>query len=61
MTAKANWDTALGAKVTVLLSLIFLSHFIYAGHSPQDGPFNPGELVMHHIKDAHSWHLGRFS
>jgi F-type H+-transporting ATPase subunit a len=28
-----------------------------ANHSKGDEKFNPTEVIMHHIKDAHSWHL----
>ena len=28
-----------------------------ANHSKGEEKFNPTEVIMHHIKDAHSWHL----
>ncbi len=26
-------------------------------HNTEEKPFNVGEMIMHHIKDAHEWHL----
>ena len=44
---------------TVLL--IFFSSFVYAGsnelESEKNTKFNPTEKVLHHIQDAHDWHL----
>lgn len=40
----------------VLLSFLFLSiyNFSFANEKEE---FNVGEMIMHHIKDAHEWHL----
>lgn len=40
----------------VLVSLLFLTicNFSFANEEKE---FNVGEMIMHHIKDAHEWHL----
>lgn len=45
---------------SIVLSLVTLFSFstVYAGHSTEkEEKFNVGEMIMHHIKDAHEWHL----
>ena len=41
--------------------LIFFSCFVYAGSNEveleKNTKFNPTEKVLHHIQDAHDWHL----
>ncbi len=47
-------------KITILLSgLVFLfSGFNTAvGAEDSEELFNPGEMITHHIADAHVWHL----
>ncbi|MBI2258007.1 MAG: F0F1 ATP synthase subunit A [Flavobacteriia bacterium] len=36
--------------------LIFSSFYVSASDSSEE-KFNVGEMIMHHIKDAHEWHL----
>jgi len=45
---------------SIVLSLVTLLSFttVFAGHeSGKEEKFNVGEMIMHHIKDAHEWHL----
>jgi F-type H+-transporting ATPase subunit a len=49
----------------LLLSAITLTFFAFASHEPEneshkateDEVFDPTEVIMHHINDAHDWHL----
>lgn len=47
-----------------VLALLFtvISSFSFAAHSQEDEkkedqPFNPSDMIMHHIGDAHDWHF----
>ena len=44
-----------------IFTLIFLVAFSLSGFSKSgdeaDTGFNPGEMIMHHITDAHEWHV----
>ena len=49
-------------KKTLVLSLFFLTAFnlsVFAGGEPasKGGIYNPVPTIMHHIADAHEWHL----
>ncbi len=46
-------------KISFILVLLFnISSLAYAGGGDKkDEKFNPGEMIMHHIKDSHEWHL----
>ena len=41
-------------KVAVLLAFVGMSGFTFANEEKE---FNVSEMIMHHIKDAHEWHL----
>jgi len=41
-------------KVSILLIFIGVSGFSFANEEKE---FNVSEMIMHHIKDAHEWHL----
>ncbi len=41
-------------KVSILLFFIGISGFSFANKEKE---FNVSEMIMHHIKDAHEWHL----
>ena len=46
-------------SMVILLTIvtsIFNSNSAFASSSEGE-EFNPGEMIMHHVKDAHSWHL----
>lgn len=49
-------------KLFSLRTLVFLALFAplaaFAGGGSDDKPFNAGEMIMHHIADAHEIHLG---
>ncbi len=50
--------------ITLLFSVGFLGQNIYAGGDShgEDKELDVGEMIMHHITDAHEWHLlGDFS
>jgi len=42
--------------LVILTSLSFSAVFANEGHK-EEKEFNVGEMIMHHIKDAHEWHL----
>jgi F-type H+-transporting ATPase subunit a len=45
---------------SIALSILTLFSFstVFAGHSDKkEEKFNVGELIMHHVKDAHEWHV----
>jgi F-type H+-transporting ATPase subunit a len=41
-------------KVAILLAFVGVSGFSFANEEKE---FNVSEMIMHHIKDAHEWHL----
>jgi len=41
--------------ITVFLGLT--SQLIAGGQAQEEGAFNPSEVIMHHISDAHEWHF----
>ena len=41
-------------KVAVLFAFVGMSGFSFANEEKE---FNVSEMIMHHIKDAHEWHL----
>jgi F-type H+-transporting ATPase subunit a len=45
----------LSATLFVVLSSTF--SFANESHEKKEKEFNVGEMIMHHIKDAHEWHL----
>jgi len=53
----------LNALKTVLISALFFTVSLVGFASnkvdknPQDSEFNPQEMILHHVKDAHSFHL----
>lgn len=46
-------------KFTTALIISLLSNiaFVSAGSNANSGDFNPGEMITHHISDAHEWHF----
>ena len=48
-------------KFSSLLQIIVfaLSFFVYQpfAKASEEENFNVGEMIMHHIKDAHEWHI----
>lgn len=45
-------------KTCFVLALMFSFSAVYAGHgAKEDKPFNVTETIMHHISDAHEWHI----
>jgi F-type H+-transporting ATPase subunit a len=52
-----------GLKTFILSLLAFVFTFtVWAGaksegHQGEEKPFNVNEMIMHHVKDAHEWHL----
>lgn len=51
--------TLKNAIKSIVLSLVTLFSFstAFAGHGGENEEFNVGETIMHHIKDAHEWHI----
>ena len=46
------------AKYSFLLLFTLLSFCAFSAPSSSDGEeFDAGEMIMHHISDAHEWHL----
>ncbi|MBM3185355.1 MAG: F0F1 ATP synthase subunit A [Bacteroidetes bacterium] len=41
----------------VTLFILFTVPFSYANQDKSEKPFDVGEMIMHHVKDAHEWHL----
>lgn len=39
------------------LLILFIVPFSFANHHNSEKPFDVGEMIMHHVKDAHEWHL----
>jgi len=39
------------------LLTLFLGNKVQAGEPTEGGVFNPGDMIIHHISDAHEWHL----
>ncbi len=54
-------------KFLVLSSLLFVSHLLLAGggheekHSDEPKSFNAGEMIIHHVADAHEIHFMTFN
>ena len=44
-------------KSVILIVLMTISSSKTFANSSEEKEFNVGELIMHHIKDAHEWHL----
>ena len=47
----------IGNWITLLLLLLFSFQSSRASGNSSDKAFNPSELIMHHVLDAHEWHL----
>ncbi|TAE51206.1 MAG: ATP synthase F0 subunit A [Cytophagales bacterium] len=43
--------------VFIFLFTISLGAYAGGGDKKEGEKFNPGDLIMHHIKDSHEWHL----
>ena len=41
----------------VILFTLFSVPFSFANQDKSEKPFDVGEMIMHHVKDAHKWHL----
>ena len=43
----------------IILSFLFLPVLSYnvLAFESEEKEFNPGEMVIHHIRDAHEWHF----
>jgi len=52
----ASNKTLIIRTLTIVLLLCSSSLKMFAA-SGGDGEFNPGEMIMHHVTDAHEWHL----
>jgi F-type H+-transporting ATPase subunit a len=46
-------------KLSLILMLCFglTTSKVLAGGGGEEGKFNPGEMIVHHIQDSHEWHL----
>ncbi|MEQ9423376.1 MAG: F0F1 ATP synthase subunit A [Cyclobacteriaceae bacterium] len=46
-------------KISILLIICLFSaaHLGMAADGPDEGTFDPGAMINHHIKDAHSWEI----
>lgn len=44
-------------KLVIILLAIFSFSTTYAAENTEKKEFNVNEMIMHHIKDAHEWHL----
>lgn len=44
------------ASILVFVLLLSGFHALPAADNP-DEPFNPGDMITHHVVDAHTWHL----
>lgn len=42
--------------LTIFISVFSVSN-LFASDNEEQGEFTPGDMIMHHIKDAHSWHF----
>ena len=48
---------------SIVFSLFFIVPFMFmstaanAAEDAEGGPFNPGDMIMHHITDAHEWEI----
>lgn len=47
----------LKTNVLLIVLLFTVSVPVYGASSDSDGEFKPGEMIDHHIKDAHSWEI----
>jgi len=59
--AQMAWNNGLKTFILSLLAFVFTST-VWAnaeseGHQGEEKPFNVNEMIMHHVKDAHEWHL----
>jgi F-type H+-transporting ATPase subunit a len=54
LSNKMNFSKLL--KTLAISATFFVSHFSVRA-SESGGEFNVSEMIMHHIKDAHEWHL----
>jgi F-type H+-transporting ATPase subunit a len=52
-----NLKLSLAYKVAVLLALFSSFSFSLSASSAEGGKFNAGEMIMHHISDAHEIHI----
>lgn len=43
--------------LTFLSLFLFTSLSFASGGGEEEGDFNPGEMIMHHISDSHEWHF----
>jgi len=44
-------------SLTLLCAIALSSAFAGGGHGEDEKPFKPGEMIMHHISDAHQIHI----
>lgn len=46
-------------RFATIMAVLFAANFSFAGHSDTEASeeFNPTETIMHHIKDAHEFHI----
>ncbi len=50
-------SNSLKTKVFFAIIFLFSGAIPVAASEGSEGPFNPGEMINHHIKDSHVWHL----
>ena len=47
-------------KQVILIASLFFCNSVFAESQPNDAhddPFNPGDIITHHIGDSHGWHF----
>ncbi len=57
MLGKEAKSTTKLLRITLLALLCFGAVSTFAADSESDGPFNPGEMINHHIMDSHVWEI----
>ena len=55
--AKTENHNGQGADNTDHTTTAATGHDEFDGHGEEDKKFNPGEMILEHIGDAHDWHL----
>ncbi len=55
--AKTENHNGQGAENTDHTTTAATGHDEFDGHGEEDKKFNPGEMILEHIGDAHDWHL----
>ncbi|MBP1644514.1 MAG: synthase subunit [Bacteroidetes bacterium] len=47
-------------RIIILITLLFSFNYSSFASSSENKPFNPGEMIIEHIVDNHSWHILKY-